>query len=65
MPRFGYDSALAVQPATVDAGFRLFMSVPSVIGCGLAIAALAFYPLYGKRLKEIKQKLAERQNQEA
>jgi len=41
------------------------MSVPSVIGCGLAIVALAFYPLYGKRLKEVKQKLAERQHQKA
>lgn len=65
MPRFGYDSALAVQPATVDAGFRLFMSVPSVIGCGLAILALAFYPLHGKKLKEVKQKLAERQKLKA
>jgi len=49
----------------VDAGFRLFMSVPSVIGCGLAIFVLSFYPLYGKRLKEIKQKLAERKAQQA
>lgn len=62
MPRYGYDTALSIQPATVDTGFRIFMSIPSVIGCGLAVLALAFYPLYGKRLKEIKEKLKARQS---
>jgi GPH family glycoside/pentoside/hexuronide:cation symporter len=61
MPLYGYDTALAVQPATVGEGFRIFMSIPSVIGCGLAVLALAFYPLHGDRLKEVKRKLVERQ----
>lgn len=63
MPLYGYDTALATQPETVGTGFRIFMSVPSVIGCGLAVLALAFYPLYGERLKEIKRKLKERPTQ--
>jgi glycoside/pentoside/hexuronide:cation symporter, GPH family len=62
MPHFGYENALAIQPTTVDTGFKLFMSVPSVISCGLVILSLALYPLYGKRLKEVKQQLAEKQN---
>ncbi len=62
MPKYGYDTALTVQPETVGEGFRIFMSVPTLIGCGLAVLALAFYPLYGERLKEVKRKLAERQN---
>lgn len=60
MPRFGYDTALATQPAMVETGFRIFMSIPTLIGCGLAVLALAFYPLHGERLKEIKRKLKER-----
>ncbi len=60
MPLYGYDTALAVQPVTVGEGFRVFMTVPSIIGCGLAVLTLAFYPLHGKYLAEIKQALAKR-----
>jgi glycoside/pentoside/hexuronide:cation symporter, GPH family len=60
MPLYGYDTALTVQPATVGDGFRVFMTVPSIIGCGLAVLALAFYPLHGKYLAEIKKALAAR-----
>jgi GPH family glycoside/pentoside/hexuronide:cation symporter len=63
MPLYGYNTALATQPATVGDGFRLFMTVPPLIGCGLAVLALAFYPLHGKYLAEIKQSLAERKQE--
>jgi glycoside/pentoside/hexuronide:cation symporter, GPH family len=57
MPAFGYDTLLEVQPATVDLGFRLFLTVPTSIGFLLAIFLLWRYPLHGKRLQEIKDTL--------
>jgi GPH family glycoside/pentoside/hexuronide:cation symporter len=57
---YGYDSALDVQPDTVANGFRVFMTVPVIVSSILAIAALLFYPLHGKRLKEIKETLKAR-----
>jgi GPH family glycoside/pentoside/hexuronide:cation symporter len=57
LPLYGYNTALDVQPATVGAGFRIFMTIPPLIGCALAIAALYFYPLYGQRLKKVKESL--------
>ncbi len=57
MPAFGYDTKLDVQPASVDAGFRMFMTIPTIIGFVLSIIALYFYPLHGKRLNEIKAAL--------
>lgn len=57
-PAYGYDPALAVQPETVGTGFRIFMSVPPLIGSLLAVLALTFYPLHGKKLQEVKAKLA-------
>jgi GPH family glycoside/pentoside/hexuronide:cation symporter len=59
-PAYGYDSALEIQPETVAAGFRVFMTVPVIVSSILAIIALIFYPLYGERLKEIKDTLAAR-----
>lgn len=59
-PAYGYDSALDLQPETVATGFRVFMTVPVIASSILAIAALFFYPLYGKRLREIKEILASR-----
>ncbi len=41
-------------------GFRVLMSVPPAIGSLLAIVALFFYPLHGKRLAEVKAALAQR-----
>ena len=58
MPHFGYDTLLDVQPVSVDLGFRLFLTIPPIIGFLLAILALYFYPMHGKRLKEIKDALA-------
>ncbi len=59
-PAYGYDSALAIQPATVGTGFRVFMTVPVIVSSILAIIALFFYPLYGERLREVKATLAAR-----
>jgi GPH family glycoside/pentoside/hexuronide:cation symporter len=58
MPAFGYDTLLEVQPASVDLGFRLFLTVPTSIGFLLAIFLLWLYPLHGQRLKDVKAKLA-------
>jgi|WetSurMetagenome_2_1015567.scaffolds.fasta_scaffold46454_3 glycoside/pentoside/hexuronide:cation symporter, GPH family len=60
LPLFGYDTLLEVQPATVNLGFRVFITVPAVIGFLLAILALYFYPLHGSRLKEIHTELTKR-----
>lgn len=58
MPAFGYDSRLNVQPASVDLGFRLFMTIPGIAGFLLSILALTFYPLHRERIKEVKAALA-------
>jgi GPH family glycoside/pentoside/hexuronide:cation symporter len=57
MPAFGYNTLLDVQPASVDLGFRLFLTVPTSIGFLLAIYLLWLYPLHGKRLKAIRREL--------
>ncbi len=57
MPAFGYDTLLETQPATVDMGFRIFLTVPTSIGFLLSIFLLWLYPLHGKYLTEIKQTL--------
>lgn len=57
MPAFGYDTLLEFQPASVDLGFRIFLTVPTTIGFLLAIFLLWLYPLHGKRLQNIKEKL--------
>jgi GPH family glycoside/pentoside/hexuronide:cation symporter len=60
---YGYNSALGVQPATAGTGFRVYMTAPTVAGGMLAILALAFYPLHGAYLAQVKEKLAARQGQ--
>lgn len=64
MPAFGYDTLLDVQPATVDLGFRLFLTVPTSIGFLLAIFLLWLYPLHGKRLEDIRAALQAKQGRE-
>lgn len=64
LPLYGYNTALDVQPSTVGDGFRVFMSIPTVIGSVLAVVALWFYPLHGKRLDEIKAALKAKQEAE-
>jgi GPH family glycoside/pentoside/hexuronide:cation symporter len=58
MPAFGYDTLLDVQPASVDLGFRLFLTIPTTIGFLLAILLLWLYPLHGKRLKDVQAAVA-------
>jgi glycoside/pentoside/hexuronide:cation symporter, GPH family len=58
MPAFGYDTLLEVQPASVELGFRLFLTIPTTIGFLFAIFLLWLYPLHGQRLKDIKATLA-------
>ena len=60
LPAYGYDTLLDVQPETVGMGFRVFMSIPSIIGSLLAIVALWFYPIHGERLARIKAALKEK-----
>jgi GPH family glycoside/pentoside/hexuronide:cation symporter len=60
MPAFGYDTLLDVQPASVDLGFRIFLTVPPTIGFLIAIFLLWLYPLHGKRLQNIKEQLVEK-----
>ncbi len=57
MPAFGYDTLLEVQPASVELGFRLFLTVPTTVGFLLAITLLWLYPLHGRRLKDIRAAL--------
>lgn len=64
MPAFGYDTLLEVQPASVDLGFRLFLTLPTTLGFLLAIFLLWLYPLHGERLQAIKSFLAAKQENE-
>lgn len=57
---YGYDPLLTQQPESVALGFRVFMSFPPAVGSLLAIAALLFYPLHGKRLQTVKDRLREK-----
>ena len=57
LPHFGYNTLLEMQPASVDLGFRIFLTIPPIIGFLLAILALYFYPLHGERLKAVRRAL--------
>jgi len=57
---YGYDPLLSTQPDSVAHGFRIFMSIPPALGSLLAILALLFYPLHGKRLQTVKKLLKEK-----
>lgn len=59
-PAYGYDTRLAVQPASVATGFRIFMTGLPFVGCTLAFVALLTYPLHGQRLVAVKAELAQR-----
>ncbi len=57
---YGYDPLLVTQLESVAFGFRVFMSIPPAAGSILAIIALLFYPLHGKRLQEMKAQLRQK-----
>lgn len=60
MPAFGYDTLLEIQPASVEMGFRIFLTVPTSIGFLLAIFFLWLFPLHGDYLKGIQVTLKEK-----
>lgn len=65
MPAFGYDTLLEVQPASVELGFRIFLTVPTSIGFLLAIFLLWRFPLHGSYLKNIQDILAKKRESQA
>ncbi|RPI32705.1 MAG: MFS transporter [Chloroflexota bacterium] len=65
MPAFGYDTLLEVQPASVEMGFRIFLTVPTSIGFLLAIFLLWLFPLHGEYLKNIQSTLAKKRESQA
>lgn len=57
---YSYDPKLPTQPASVGTGFRVFMSAVPMAASVVAIALLLLYPLHGRRLTEMRARLAER-----
>ncbi len=55
--RFGYDSELDLQTAQTQLGIRIGISMLSLAFLVLAIVPLILYPLYGKKIQEIKMVL--------
>ncbi|MBI4928365.1 MAG: MFS transporter [Anaerolineae bacterium] len=62
MPAFGYNTLLDTQPASVDLGFRIFLTIPTTIGFLLAITLLWLYPIHGKRLEAVRTALAKKRS---
>ena len=56
--QYGYNPLLDVQPDTVDAGFRLYMTSLPLAGAICALIAMYFYPLHGEYLATIRRTLA-------
>lgn len=57
LPLYVYDPSFDVQPASVDTGFRVFMSILPAIGAILAMVVMYFYPLHGAALQKVKDTL--------
>lgn len=55
----GYRPGLAQQPESVAFGFRLLMTVVPIVFLILAMVALGFYPLHGKRRRAMLAALAD------
>jgi len=53
----GYNAELKVQPSSVALGIRSLISIIPIISLALAFISISFYPLYGKKLTEIKASL--------
>jgi len=56
---YGYNPYIYTQPKTLGDGLRLLIAGLPIAALVLAIVALAFYPLSGKRLEAMREKLAE------
>ena len=61
--QYGYNPLLDVQPDTVDAGFRLYMTSLPLAGAICALIAMYFYPLHGEYLAQIRRTLAKEARQ--
>ncbi len=53
----GYDADLVSQPDQAILGIRVLVAVIPFISLILALVALRFYPLYGKKLEAVKKQL--------
>lgn len=57
------DAGIGGQPPSAVWGLRLLMGAIPWIGLGLALVSLAFYPLRGERLMDLKARVAARHEQ--
>lgn len=57
----GYDADLAVQPESAVLGIRLLMTAIPIAIALAALLSLHFYPLVGDRLRQVKERLRERE----
>jgi hypothetical protein len=55
---FAVNLLLDGQPASVELGFRPFLTIPAPIGFQLAILLLWLYPLRGNRFQDIQARRA-------
>ncbi|HUU79134.1 MAG TPA: MFS transporter [candidate division Zixibacteria bacterium] len=61
---FGYNSELDVQTLEAQFGLRLGLSILSIAFLVAALIPLIFYPLYGEKIAQIKNKLVLKHNNE-
>lgn len=61
---YGYNSKLSVQTSEAQFGLRLGLSILSIAFLIAAIIPLIFYPLYGEKITQIKEKLYIKHNNE-
>jgi len=54
-----YNAKLDIQPQSVVTGIRFMISILPIISLVLGFISISFYPLYGKKLVEIKDNLKE------
>ena len=57
--RFGYNPYIYTQPRTLAAGLRLLIAGLPIAALVLGAAVFLFYPLSGRKLKTMREKLAE------
>lgn len=55
----GYDAELAIQPESAVMGIRTLISIFPAISLILGFISISFYPLFGKKLAEIKEKVTQ------
>ena len=60
MPAFGYNTLLDVQPAIVDMGFCIFLTVSTSIVFFTGSRFIVAVSMHGKRLQKIKETLKQK-----